>query len=468
MNKLETMPAAATSAISPAPEPRPLKILRGAALIALVLVLAFLFGLWLLSRPGMLPVADAISDLAGRSRPDPDTGGRTAAFYAIILLILMPIVLLVLAARLRLRSWWWIGGGWLAAIPVLAYLAADEPSRRTIKLEEMAPAFPGAEASYAVLMRYGKNHPNPEALALEKLNHKFDWYYHSTSNAANNEAFVKMIEGKRAAIEADWAMLEPQRRWLDELNAFDRIGDLGTASPDADIIRFHVWRKLCQHSVAIAGLRAIDGRGDEAIATLLPVLEVARKLEPSARTLVRIIISRVIQRMTIEVAQFTLERTSVSPALRARLANALRTGAGGEVGARRLVAIDFAVTAGWLADQKSLGNVIHWDVQNGQGKIGWSGQLLNFIGPFVYNPQRTMNQYGDLIAELQELAARREHGKFDLRTDEFWRNEGRPRFKNFAGASIGRMSTPALGLVTENYWKVEARRLALLAQLEKS
>jgi hypothetical protein len=417
-----------------------------------------LFGLWLLSRPQLLGVADALADLAG-----PPTARapehRTAAALTMGVLFFLPIVLLFLVRRFRLRSWWPVIGGWLVVLPVLAYLAADEPSRRTIKLEEMAPAFPGAEHSYAVLMRYSTKTPSPEAAALQKRDLKLIGL---PIGPDKGEEFVKFLHERRADIEADWAALEPERRWLDELNAFDRFGDLGEADVAANIIQFPVWRYLSQRGAAKAGLLALDGKGDEAMTTLLPILEAARKLEPSGRTLVRLMVARVVQSMMIHSAAFTLQRTTVSPHLRARLAAALKLGVGGEIGARRIVAIDYAGVAGWLANS-TLGSGFKWD-----GKGGLRMAFFDICGPFVYNRERTLNLYGDLIMELQEIAARRESGKIDLRTAEFWVNEGRPTFKNFCGRMISIMTSTPLGKVVENYWKIEDRRTALIAQLEAS
>jgi hypothetical protein len=92
---------------------------------------------------------------------------------------------------------------------------------------------------------------------------------------------------------------------------------------DAEIIAFQPFRAHYQHACAIASLQALDGHGDAALATLLPILEVNRKLEPSSRTLVRSMLARVGQRMAIETAAFVLDTTAVSPDSRARFASAL-------------------------------------------------------------------------------------------------------------------------------------------------
>jgi hypothetical protein len=431
-------------------EPLALRALRVLALLSLALVLTLFLALSILSIPGAAPVADSLTHAAQKT--------TIATIALIVAFWLIPAALVVTAWRLGLRSWRWIGGGWLAAIPVLVYLAVDEPSRRTIKLEEMAPAFPGAERSYAVLMRYSKQHPSPEALAFEALH--LQPFALKIADDSPPTTLASLREN-RAGIEALWTTLAPQRQWLDELNAFDRIGDLGTADIGTDIIRFSVWRTLARAAAARAALFALDDRGDDALLTLLPTLEASRKLEPSARTLVRFTIARAVQHTLIDTAGFTLKRTAVSPGLRARLAAALKLGVGGEIGARRLVAVDYACVAGWL-DDSDLGSGFKWD-----GTGGVSSMLFDLFGPFVHNPQRTLNLYGDLIGELQELAARREGGKIDPRAKEFWAREGRPRFKNFGGTSVAIMFTPALSQAVDSYWRIEDKRTALLATLAK-
>ena len=156
---------------------------------------------------------------------------------------------------------------------------------------------------------------------------------------------------------------------------------------------------------------------------------------------------------------FTLSRTAVSPPLRARLAAALKLGVGGESGARRLVAVDYAGVAGWIA-QRRLGEIVDWDHRS-----PWVHHGLNFLSPLLYNPHRTVNLYGELIAELQELAAHRDHGKIAVRDSGFWNREGRPTFKNFYGRAVNLMFTPSLSKFVDTYWRIEDKRTALLARL---
>ena len=192
------------------------------------------------------------------------------------------------------------------------------------------------------------------------------------------------------------------------------------------------------------------------MATVLKVLEVSRKLEPSARTLVRFMIARVMQRMAIEAAQFVLNTTPVSPAARARLTAGLAGGSGGEAGARRLLSLEYAILLHLNFADLMLARSDDRPVLLA---------ALNFVSPLVYNPHRTFNLQGQLTADLQELAARRDLKGFAAREHEFFTREGAPHFKNSLGTTLLSMRTPAYGKVLESYWKIEDARTALAVRL---
>lgn len=386
-------------------------------------------------------------------------------------LILIAFVLLPLGLAIGLRRRaplrWRLALGYAAVAPVLAYLAVDDPAlRHPTSLSEVAPAFPGAEKSFAVLMRYGKSQPLGRDFKAPQRIFRQGRYV----DASKPEEWVKWLAEHRADIEADWADLAPVRAWWDELAAFDRIGDLTPGRIDAEIMAFSPVRSYAQHAVAIAGLQALDGRGDEAFATLQPLLEVSRRLEPSSRTLVRLMIARVMQRMAIDAAGFVLDRTPVSPSARARFAAALVRGSGGEAGARRLIGIEYAFGLDAHHDLQ-IGTFLQFyadaNFSSGDFRRAIPFHALNFLRPLVVNPRLTFNLLGDLTARRQDLAANRQGEKLDGVDKEFFANAGRPRFKNLFGAWFIAASTPGLTKVTETYWKIEDLRLALADRLAR-
>ena len=378
MNTLETNPASSRppGATAAAREAIYVRAVRVLALLGLALASTLFLGLVLLSSFSAL--GDAVSSIFAW---DAQSGATALCILAFI--VLVPIALLTLAWRLRLRSWWWLGGGYLAAAPVLVYLAIDDASiRRPVSIEEIAPAFPGAEKSFEVLMRYGKAHPlSREFKAPDRIFRGLPAFQGDPGKA---DAWRTWLLARRADIEADWADLAPVRAWWAELNTFDRIGDLTPTTMDAEIMAFAPVRSYSQHAVAIAGLLAIDGRGDEAVATLLPVLQVGRRLQPSARTLVRFMIAVVLEKMSVNAAAFILDNATVSPGMKAKLAAALEGGCRGEAGARRLVGIEYSFQLGALLD-KPLGDLFLTFTAPVQG-LDLRRHALNLMSPLTGAP----------------------------------------------------------------------------------
>jgi len=345
---------------------------------------------------------------------------------------------------------------------VLVYLAADDPViRRPMTMNEIGPAFPDAEKSFEVLMRYGKAHPLGRDFRSPSRIWKKPMAVGEALDPSKPAEWQAWLTGHRRDIEADWAELAPVRAWWTELNAFDRIGDLTPARYDAEIVMFSPPRSLSQLACAMASLQALDGHGDEAIDTLLPILQVGRKLQPSARTLVRQMIAIVIERMSLQTAGFILDHATVSPAARARLTTALAAGGGGAGGARRLMAIEYAFQLNNSLG-KPLGNLVVGE------DSPWRRRGLNLISPFVFNPNATFNLYGDFVADEQELVANRQFDQLDSRSKAFVTQEARPRFKNFGGALLLEAAIPAMSRVAKSYWSAQDERSALLARLTKT
>ena len=406
------------------------------------------------------PLFDEVSDLIWRFTDNADSEAASTLVLVLILVGLVPTVVFGALSRLRRHSWWWVGGGYLTLAPVFAYLATDDPVvRRPLTMEEISPAFSGAENSFEVLMRYGKNHPLGQTFrAPDRI-----WKHFKPGEAldpGNPGQWLAFLTAHQADIEADWADLAPMRTWWAELNAFDRIGDLTPTRFDAEIITFAPLRTMSQHGCAMASLQALAGHGDEAIDTLLPILQVARKLQPSDRTLVRQMIAIVMERMSVQTAGFILDHTAISPAARARLVAALAVPGGGPAGARRLVATEYVFTLR-ASLVRPVGDLL--DVNS-----PWLRRSLNVVGPFVYNPHATMNLYGEFVADLQELIGNRQFDQIAARTARFSTEDIRPHFKNFLGRALLGISTPVFGKVGESYWKTQDLRAGLLARLTKT
>jgi hypothetical protein len=360
--------------------------------------------------------------------------------------------------------WQRLAFGYAGLAIAMIYLARDDATvHRAMTLEEFAPAFPGAEKSYEVVMRYGRGHPLGRDFHFQPPSQIYQgpgvW-------KPTDPAWKTWLVANRADLEDDWAQLQPVRDWLTELNTFDRIGDLTPTQIDAEIMAFAPIRAVTQHASAIASLQAIDGHGDAAVETLLPVLEVGRKLSPSSRTLVRSMIAVVVRKTGLEATEFVLNSAEISPAARARLAAALADDGGAEIAVRKLIGVEYAWGASLYLKQDIV-SVLPWEFPVRLMQNHWWQKAITPLSPLFYNVRRTTNLYGDLSTDLQDLAARRDLQHLDERSKEFFQHSLGANIKNVGGVWIVSTIVPAFSKVVEAFWKTEDLRSALYSRVKK-
>ena len=438
---------------APAREPLGLRLLRSAITIGLTLALIVITALALI---GFLPaVRAAFEPLFSYNTETPSVAIGLSCLVA----LLLPSILLAVAARKGWLTWPVLGIGAVLTGTVLVWLAADEPAiRQPLPIDEFSPAFAGAEQSSAVLMQYSRQAPSDEAKAFEKIKLAAVWNADATTREPAR--WLGFVAKNRAALESDWAAIAPQRRWLGELSAFDRLGDLTPAKPDANFISFQVWRTLAQRTCAQATLQALDGHGDDAISTLLPMLEAGRRLQPSSRTLVRTMIGIVIERMCVETAGIVLDQAPASAATRARLAAAL-SGENAPALARRLILVEYAQFAPSISSMK-LGDLVTY---NGE-RLPILRRPLNLFSRILINPNATINLYGSYLYELAALAETRELGKFAVRSKDFGNQlQHLSGMKNLGGRLLLNMAVPAYQKVVESFWQTNDVRETLRKRL---
>jgi hypothetical protein len=383
------------------------------------------------------------------------------SLYSLVpLLVLASALVFLVLWKLLSRSWARIAAGAAAFALLFLILAHDEPTYlRPMTVEDISPVFPGEDASYNLLMRYGKQHPLGQSFKAPSFKNP---YPRLALDPASE--WRDTIISHRGELEEHWAQLGKERAWWNELSQFDRIGDLIPARLDGEIPSFAIFRTLTQHSAAIASLQALDGHGDEAIDTLLPTLEVGRKLSPYSRTLVRMMIAVVIERMAIGTANFILDTTPVSPGARARLAAALK-GGDPEAGARHLMSTEYAMNFGWMPQTRA-GDIVALGLSDGTNRrfLVW---YLNTFSPLFYLPHATLNRMGVLYSDWGDLVAHRKLDQMQARWDAFDRELAGPSLKNPVGRYFATVAIPAYEKVARNYWIKEDARAALLERLAK-
>ncbi len=447
----ETVPV---STASPAPS-RARRVLSALNLVALSLVVSFLALLIFAASSPM--VRESLS-----ARLSEHKVASVAAVVTILVIALAgPLTILVVCHRRGWLRWPQLTALWGAALGTMVYLAWDDASiHRPLTMEELSPALPGDEVSHQIFLRYAKN--SPAALAVQPL--KLNVGLSTNDIMAKPEKWEKFLRENRAGIEAEWAKLAPVRAWWDELAAQPRIGDLIPTSASAPILAFQPPRQYSQVAVAIASLQALDGRGDEAMATVTRLYTVARKMEPNARTLVRTMIAKVIQRMAMQTAGFVLDHAKVSPAAQAAFAAELSAAAGGPAGARRIILIEYAffqpVFTDFIRHDESAGLI-----EEGPERI--FQKALRSFGALLVNPNATQNIVGDRYYAMAALAEQRRFGELEAKKDPINRDfmDGYS-IKNLGGRIFADLAMPAVSKVVKTYWDIEDQRAAMLARLK--
>ncbi len=456
-------PAPVSAGDSPAPSPPPAlawRFLRLCWIVALALALSFL---GLLSAATSAPVIrESLGPLVWEHR----VVSTTAIVVTLAVAVLAPIGVLILCNR---RGWLrWSQLVALSALVLVAvvYLMWDEPTvRRPLTMDELSPSLAGDEATFQIFLRYAKNSPAatafkppPEQLAVARA---------TGDIAAHPEKFAAFLREHRADVESGWAELAPVRAWWNELAAHARIGDLTPPDPLSPILAFQPIRTYAQYATAYAGLQALDGRGDEALATLANLYDVARKMEPNSRTLVRAMIAKVIQKMALQTAGFVLDHATVSPVARAAFLAEIAAATGGPPGARRLILIEYAYFQPSLALFVGGKPVVAESPATASANARLLARGTQFLGRIVINPIATQNLVGDRYYQLATLAEERRLGELEASKAPINREFlGGYHVKNVGGRLIADMAMPALSKVMKSYWDTDDLRIALITRLK--
>jgi hypothetical protein len=374
---------------------------------------------------------------------------------ALVICCLAPILILRALSR---RGW--LGWKHLAVLALFqgtsfGYLLADDAElRHPQSAEEFTPSLATDRETFQLTLRFARGGPKAQNLRLPQ----FSVGAGTAKITSDPAAWTSFLRQNRTQIEAGWQELQPVRAWWDEMAARPRLGDLTPSLLSATLIPFQPIRSYAQYACAIASLQALDGRGDEAMATLAGVYSVARKLEPTSRTLVRAMIARVVVGLVTETATYVLNTAPVSELGRRALSQELTATAGGAAGARRLVWMEYH----FAQPQQFVAAIAVGDhaVTSGLGLVFASFSRL------VVNPNRTLNLLGDRCEELAALA-----GEQKLEAIKAFEARGPSAeagwlpIKNCAGYFLADLAQPAYTKIVEYYWKQESRRTALLQRL---
>lgn len=352
-------------------------------------------------------------------------------------------------------------------VGTIVYLTHDEaPSPSIQRNRAVIEAGFQDEATWLLTLRYST--PKPGAgMEFKAPAHVLKFDYDGPKRDAKTVAAPdwskrrEYLVAHRVDIEANWAELAEVRAWWDELAAQSRLGDRILKGFEDPISRFQPIRAYTQHAVAVAGLAALDGKADEALAQVGKVYEVGAKLAPASCTLVRGMVAVVIQKQALEAASFILDTAKPSVEARERFAELLDNTVGGPEGARRLVLCEAPL---WTAEKVS--QIGLEQLQPTKGVRKQVRAALTPLRAIMVNPQASANRINDYLEILSRYAAARE---LDTMASEARRFEEELfavfSVKNIAGRLLAGMVVPAFDKTVKSYWELEDRRAALAKRL---
>jgi len=301
--------ASSNQPASAVPPPRPLcsRVLRLLATAALSFAVSILLTIFLLAKaPPMREVVFAFTT------PQSDWP-LYFTLFTLFVVFAAPLTVMIYGLRRGWLSCRRQAAIWILVIGVAVDLAVDDPVvNMPATLDELAPALPGDEASYKVMSRFSLTQSDP-ILKTDPTGASF------VANLNGDKKDTDVLRQHRDDIEAGWNEIGPLQNWFTELSAFPRIGDL-LENPEDPLPSFRLIRTYSRFACAHAQLLALDGKGDDALALLGQVLDVSQKMEATSRSLIRIMISVVIEKMALSRMGYVLDNATTSPAARARLA----------------------------------------------------------------------------------------------------------------------------------------------------
>jgi hypothetical protein len=342
----------------------------------------------------------------------------------------------------------------LAAVGLVAWQAADDAAvLHPLTAEALAPSQPGDAASAAVLMEYSRFHPSAEASAYDKARAPAEVPW----KKLDDPEFLPDLVRNRKGVEANWAFFAPQRRWIERLCVYPRIGDPWDGSLDGDIVNFRVWRELTTAAIDEALLKAVDGDGNAGFDTLYPLYASAHAARLPSRSLVRYMIFNIMERRCIEAFGVLLDHARVDADRTGRLDRLLRDDFH-EDEVRQLVFSDYLLEQR-IAQQFDLGR----DMVAARPRLAWARLPLSLIGRVVVNRNATVNA-GYVRLEAVAAAA-------DARDEALLKAADAAAFpaplgKNAGGAALLDVTRVNFSNVVKAEWQRRIEAGKLVARLE--
>jgi hypothetical protein len=398
------------------------------------------------------------------------SGGNWSFFWSIWKVWTAIDLMLVVMAITFFKKWLQnsrnLGIGYACLLLVYVWMGWDDLKvNRPLTLADLGPAAVAhAEESYQITLWYSEIHGQKPLHQFDESKYYFNFaLINSKEWGATSKDFTKDCDRVRAA----WDETESESDWISAMDKFEVIGDLSEGHIDDPLLNFRPFRAVMQVGAAHARLLALEGKGDEAIDELLPLVRVSNKLLPASRTITRWMIAHVGLHTAVEAGRYVLSHSKVSPERRAQLAAAI----GGYDPAAlldRFFLIEYArFNEALVSEKRKVGTVV-FDYQ-----IGALGRrpdtyirVLNQLDSLLLLHRATVNEYGVVTEEIAKLARRRDLSGLDKYCETLSPPRLRiARLKNVGGGWLLDVTFLPYQRLVRSCWNDDDERLELLAEL---
>lgn len=370
----------------------------------------------------------------------------TAVALGIAVAMVVLVASLVVLAFARGRRGWAIEGTMVAALAGFLFWLAWDPAVPELA-QPLGPTYsPEADGLREVIAKGFKGG------AWESWPRLFDdesSLMTLSIDRRDPERYQAKVRESSSEIDAAWVRAGDARAWVDEVNGFAEISDFVTRF-DSPILSFTNVRGIARIHLHRATDLALQGRGDEALDTIVPIAEFAGRLRRGGRALVTVMMAVVVEGMVIDTANLVLNCSETSGAARQRLADVLDDEIWDGRDLARAFRVEHDMTAKLIggSGRAQLVDLMEMGVSEAPGIL--RPMLGRFGGRFVLNANSFCREHRQYMERVARCAEQLDGAGIEAAEAEIEARFKRIPPKNPAGALLMRMSVPALSKVEKN------------------
>jgi hypothetical protein len=343
----------------------------------------------------------------------------------------------------------------LVIFPVYGFLIWDAPS---LPIADLGPRVDDSDIGYRTVMWMAEKSPysrlqEPGVINAEDLQTwavsvvKGDW--------------PTLVPTKREQIVKAWEADQLGKQWIDAVNKTPPKGvwPQGINSP---IISYKPVRATCYIHTMYAYLLAIDGRYDEAMAALLPMIQAMQSIERTNGNIVHEMIANVVTKTGYSAAAEIMKRGTLSAGTRVKFREVLNAAPTPQQNIRHAFLGEHEFLRGCMdaVEGKYAPLAAHQE-----GMDRWIDLIMKNGGKWIlFNRNRTERMGLTALTQISTLAEAR-----DLEGLKRWEPDWDKAhsFRNPAGRMVIAVWMPGFSKLVPQIWEVDDMRLDLLKQLEK-